>query len=49
VPWVAGGLARPAAVIAVRLAIGAVVCGVGLVRLRPWRVIGLRRGVALPS
>jgi O-antigen/teichoic acid export membrane protein len=48
-PWVAGGPVQPAAVIAVRLAIGAAICGVGLVRLRPWRMPGLRSGAALPS
>jgi O-antigen/teichoic acid export membrane protein len=49
VPWVAGGPVRPAAVIAVRLAIGSAICGVGLVRLWPWRVPELRRKVVLPS
>ena len=49
VPWVAGGPVRPGAVIAVRLGIGAAVCGVGIVRLRPWRMPGLRREVVLPS
>jgi hypothetical protein len=48
VPWLAGEPVRPVPVIAVRLMVGAVVCGVGLVRLRPWRVAGLHRGMALP-
>ncbi len=49
VPWLAGGPAQPAAMIAVRLMIGAAVCGVGILRLRPWKLPGLRRGVVLSS
>jgi hypothetical protein len=49
VPWLAGWPVRPAVAIAVRLAIGAAVCGVGLMRLRPWRMHGLRRMLVLPS
>jgi PST family polysaccharide transporter len=48
IPWLLLGPQQAAALIAVRLAIGAAVCGAGIARLRPWKLRALRQEMALP-